>query len=83
MNRLYGPMVPIATLRRLVAENAPGEPLEQVAERAGVSVRRLRTLVESVGFGTADKIVTLGLGTPGLWHTDPELAAIYESDAGR
>lgn len=83
---MHGPMVPavtIADLIRPVIERDGG--LSLLAKRSGVPGRRIYGIVsgeqEWVSFGTADRLITRGLGDPSLWYSVPELAAVIEDAA--
>jgi hypothetical protein len=62
-------------IRPLVDRDGPGT----LASRCGLPTRRIFEIVSGrqswVSFGVADRLITHGLGDPGLWHRDPELVA--------
>ena len=80
---MHGPMVPAVTIADLILpvieRDGGSSPL---ARRSVVPGRRIFGIVSGehrwVSFGTADRLITRGLGDPSLWQTVPELAAIIE-----
>ncbi len=80
-----GPWVPVATMLRVIEEAVAEHGVTRFSELAGVSPRLVWRLknesAESsmVSFKVADRLITNGVGNSSLWHSDPELAAIYKS----
>ncbi len=80
-----GPWVPVAAVLRVIEEAVVEYGAGLFSELAGVSPRlvwRLQnesTEQSMVSFEVADRLITHGAGDSSLWHSDPELAAIYRS----
>ncbi len=80
-----GPWVPVATMLRVIEEAVAEYGVGLFSELAGVDQRlvwRLQnesTESSMVSFKVADRLITNGVGDSSLWHSDPELAAIYKS----
>ncbi len=90
-NMRYGgsPTIEAALLRRIIEHR--GLDLTTIVhrvaraegrtpERADPIFRRLAPDAGRLSLQIADRIITHGLGDPALWHTVPELAAIYEAE---
>lgn len=68
----------LSTVIRRVAKAEGGSLVEGVRGASEHPLFRRLTGDGRVTLRNADRIVTLGLGDPTLWHTVPELAAVYE-----
>jgi hypothetical protein len=76
-----GPWVPAATVTRLLEPLVIELGVQGVATRLGVDQKRINTYRKGyshwVSFELVDRIVCDLLDDPALWHTVPELAAVY------
>lgn len=86
-----GQPIPISIAQRLIAPLLVGRTAKEVAIQVGISEtiftgiirgdctdrrgRRPRRFVSEL---LVDRIVTRGYGEPGMWHSDPELAACLD-----
>jgi hypothetical protein len=72
---LRGHKIPVVVLAPVIREFWEGDDFEELARRAGVSgsivARVVEERVETVMFGTADKILSRGLRRFDLWWHEP------------
>lgn len=81
-----GPFVPASALARLLAPVIERDGIDVVAARIGCSPRQVFRWISGEAaratFSIADRVITDVLDEPGLWRTEPELAAVY-AELGR
>jgi hypothetical protein len=74
------------TIARLVRQELLVEGNSAFARRCGIDEGTIRKICDpnhnyGVSFDVADKIIQHGLNQPELWHTEPELSAVYEGSS--
>lgn len=74
-----GPHVPAQLIAELILPLVDQEGPGALGRRCGLPARRIFNIVSGrqhwVSFDVADRLITHGLGDPGLWHRDPRLVA--------